>query len=335
MAAAPDFLSPEHSHPPLSVHTPGPLSLSQLDTSHVLPRRGKLEPLPVPKERKPRRKSKSKATDPREAVESGVEGKDVHEQVLASSEPTLPHPEDSLVSIRARLDPFYQSRSAVSSEPELVPPAAAETDSEPAAELKKKKKRKRRKEGGEKAPPQEENACVDADIEPLASRTVALPRDDPQADGESSPTLSEDVVAGKRAGSGPAASLKPVKRKKRQPRPDHPEAVARQAVARQTAPPPVDSPSPPPPQDVHVTVSTAPVQSGPPSEIEVGQRDAHTPTREQGLREHYCRPAESEGPLAGGGTAPQVLQGAPTSPVEDTAHEQEDGTYVKHNPLHQ
>lgn len=324
MAAAPDFLSPEHTQPPLSVHTPGPLSLSQLDTSHSVARRGKLEPLPIPKERKARRKTKSKATDPQDSAQSTVGRENGSERIPVSSDIVSSPTEDSLVSIRARLDPFYQTQTAVALEPEQVLPTAMETGSETVAEPKKKKRRRRMKETDEEAPPQEVSTfvAVNADLEPPASRTAPLPRDDPQADGESSPTLSEGIVTGSQEISEPITKLRPKKRKKREPRPKQPGAGL-----HQSAPPPVVfSPSPSPPRDVHVTVSTIPVQFDPPSVIEPRQRAAHscTPTSEQSLGESYCRP-QSESPLVGGSRTSQVFQGSPTSPEEDAPHEQETG----------
>ena len=322
MAAAPDFLSSDNSQPPSLMQSPGPLSLSQLDTSHVVARRGKLEPLSRPKERKPRRKTKSKATEPRDNAESIVEGRSAPEHGTVSSERVSSLDEDPLVSIRARLDPFYPPQSAVASEPLEVglPTTAAETGSEPATNLKKKKRR-RKKEADKVDQPQGGSALVtvSADVEPPASPTAALPRDDPQADGESSPTLSENVVAGSQAVREPVGNLKPIKRKNRQPRLEQAREEPHQSAPTPVAP----SPSPLPPQDVHVTVNTTPVQFEPPSEIE---RAAHsfTPTREQSERESYSRP-QSESSLVGGSRVPQVFQGAPTSPVGPTPHEQETG----------
>lgn len=325
MAAAPEFLSPEHSQPPLSVHTPGPLSLSQLDTSHSVARRGKLEPLPLPKERKARRKTKSKATEPQDSALSTVGRENGREHIPVSSDIMSSPTEDSLVSIRARLDPFYQTQTAVALEPEQVLPAAA-TGSETTVEQKKKRKRRRKNETDEEAPSQEVSTFVamNADLEPPASRIAPLPRDDPQADGESSPTLSEGMVTGSQAVSEPITKLKPKKRKKREPRPEQPGAGL-----HQSAPPPVVfSPSPSPPRDVHVTVSTIPVQFDPPSVIEPRQQAAHSciQTTEQSLGESYCRPQSER--------TPQVFQESPTSPVEDAPHEQETGMINIIHPTH-
>ena len=318
MAAVPDFLSSDNSQPPSLMQSPGPLSLSQLDTSHVVARRGKLEPLSRPKERKPRRKTKSKATEPRDNADSFVEGRSAPEHGPVSSERASTLDEDPLVSIRARLDPFYPPQSTVASEPLEVglPTTAADTGGEPATKLKK---RKRKKEADEVNQTQEGSTLVtvSADLEPPP--TVALPRDDPQADGESSPTLSESVVTGSQAVSEPIGNLKPIKRKKRQPRPEQAGEEPHQSAPTLVVP----SPSPLPPQDVHVTANTTPVQFEPPFEIE---RAVHsfTPTSEQSERESYGRP-QSESSLVGGSRAPQVFQGEPTSPVGNTPDEQETG----------
>lgn len=326
MAGLPDFLSSDNSQPPSLMQSPGPLSLSQLDTSHVAARRGKLEPLSRPKERKPRRKTKSKATEPRDNAESIVEGRSAPEHGPVASETVSTLDEDSLVSIRARLDPFYQPESAIASEPEVGrPTTAAETGSEPATKLKQKK-RKRKKDADKVDQPQGGSTLVtvSTDIEPPASSspTAALSRDDPQADGESSPTQSESVVAGSRGVSEPVGNLKPIKRKNRQPRPE----LAGEEPHQSAPTPVVPSPSPFFPQDIHDTVNTTPVHFEPPPEMDPRQQAAHsfTPTSEQSERESYVRP-QSESSLVGGSRAPQVFQGAPTSPVGNTPHEQETG----------
>lgn len=324
-AQAPNFLSPEHSQPLRLVHTPGPLSLSQLDTSHSAARGGKLEPLQLPKERKPKRKAKTKERGYQEdKAESTADRENAHEHIPVSSETVSPPNEDSLVSIRARLDPFYQSHAAPSLESELVQPTAAETGSEPAAEPVKKKKRRRKKEIVEVAPLQEGGSAAaldpDTDVNPPAPHTAPMLRDDPQADGESSPTVSEGIVAGSQAN----ASARPKKRKKRKPVPAQPDP---EAVDSQPAPPPIlSSPSPPPLQDVHVRASTIPVQFDPPLEMGPiqGAVPSCTPTSEPSLGESYSRP-QSESPLASGRRTPQLFQGSLDSPVEDTPHEQETG----------
>ena len=282
-----------------------------------------MEPLQLPKERRPKRKTKTKARGHQDKAESTVDKDNVHEHVQVSSERASPPNEDSLASIRARLDPFYQSHAAPSLEPEIVQPTVAETGIEPAVEPVKKKKRRRKKEADEEAPLQEGGTAVamhpDTDVDPPAPHTAPMLRDDPQADGQSSPTVSEGIVAG----SEPIASARPKKRKKRKPVPAQPDP---EAVESQPSPPPVVSSPSPPPQDVHVGAGTTPVQFEAPPEMELrqGAVPSYTLNSEPSLGESYSRP-QTESPLVSGSRTPQVLHRSVDSPTEDAPHEQETG----------
>ena len=190
-----DLISPRgtsEGNSAAEVNTPGPLTISQLEMPSYHKRRSTLDPLPSPQEKtkpKKRRTKKKKHSDDVVKGEGGIT-EDLLRNANASQhehqkEEDVTVEDPSLLTMRSRLDPIIrpQSDNLALNSIEGDPPFS--TTGEPDMKKKRRKKKKREVQDRKEVSPED------------VSKEERGKRENPQADGESSPENPLDPESSK------------------------------------------------------------------------------------------------------------------------------------------